>query len=384
MLSSSYSLFGRGSKLLALSFLFLILNSSPISAIEYGGIGLKPLNPDPDNSRTKSIYIFNLDAGEEESDEVLVINNTAEDKTVLLYATDSQKSTDGSFACEQYLDEKDGVGSWIILEIEELEIPAHTSIEVPFDIQIPETASVGEQNGCIMLQEKKIADQDASGVSLSFRTGLRVVVTVPGEQVRKLTLTDFEADQIDRRTISTRTEVRNDGTVSIDSSIHLKTEYFWGIGGNEVINQYPILRNDTAVFNIDLNSPEWGGLIKTSATIEYDNSSEASVGVDSAQPNTYIYSEPEYFLFLPTPQKALIELGILALIFTLILIIWSYFKKKDEVRKVWDTYTVKSGENLEVIAKQRGIGWKKIAKANRIKPPYNIEPGRKIKLPPRG
>src|SRR5688572_30836407 len=87
-----------------------------VLAIEYGGVGGKPAYPREENPRTQSIFIFDLKPGEKQSDGVLVVNNTQETKTLVVYATDSQKSTDGSFACEQFEDVKDNVGSWIILE----------------------------------------------------------------------------------------------------------------------------------------------------------------------------------------------------------------------------------------------------------------------------
>ncbi|WKZ30910.1 MAG: LysM peptidoglycan-binding domain-containing protein [Candidatus Dojkabacteria bacterium] len=383
MLKQKLATPARLAKLSICVILFTLYSTSSAAAIEYEGIGLKPAHPDPDNERTKSIFIYNLAPGVSEEDEILVINNTDQDKTVLLYATDSQKSTDGSFACEQYLDSKDKVGGWINLEAEELDLAAHTSTSVRFNVEVPEVADVGEQNGCIMLQEKKDPTGSGSGVSLSFRTGLRVVVTVPGEQVRKLSLTSFRANQASRSLITTRTEIRNDGNVSIDAKLHLVTAYFWGIGSHEEISQYPILRGDTGVFNIDLQPPEWGGLIKTSAIVEYDNSSEASVGVDSEAPNTSISSEPKYLLFLPQPRNALIELGVLALVIAVGAAIWLRIAHRNEIKMRWDTYTIKSGENLEEIAKRNNIGWKKLANANKIKPPYNIEAGRKIKIPPR-
>jgi hypothetical protein len=56
---------------------------------------------------------------------------------------------------------------------------------------VPENAGVGEHNGCILIQEKKQKTDGQTGVSLSVRTGIRLVVTVPGDIVRKLEIDGF-------------------------------------------------------------------------------------------------------------------------------------------------------------------------------------------------
>ncbi|NPA58556.1 MAG: LysM peptidoglycan-binding domain-containing protein [Aquificae bacterium] len=45
------------------------------------------------------------------------------------------------------------------------------------------------------------------------------------------------------------------------------------------------------------------------------------------------------------------------------------------------TYTVKRGDNLQKIAKKYGVSVKEIIKANRLKKPYIIRPGQKLKIP---
>ena len=53
-----------------------------------GGIGGRPANPDPNNPRTESIFIYTLDKGASKQDQVLVSNGSSETKTVELYTVD--------------------------------------------------------------------------------------------------------------------------------------------------------------------------------------------------------------------------------------------------------------------------------------------------------
>ncbi len=134
---------------------FLFLAPFFTYAIEYGGLGGRPAFPQEDNPRTDSIFVHTAEPGTVIEEGVRVVNNKQETKTALVYATDSTPSTGGAFACEQMSDTKDTVGAWIQLEKSEVTLEPGTNELVPFTITIPAHASVGEHNGCIVIQEKK-------------------------------------------------------------------------------------------------------------------------------------------------------------------------------------------------------------------------------------
>lgn len=140
---------------------FALIVSLPASAIEYGGVGGRPAYPQPGNPRTDSIFIHTLEPGTEQKEGVRIVNNTKEIKTLILYASDSTPSTGGSFACEQFSEPKDDVGAWITLDKKEVTLEPATNVIVPFVISVPENADVGEHNGCILIQEKKIQPDQA-------------------------------------------------------------------------------------------------------------------------------------------------------------------------------------------------------------------------------
>lgn len=124
-------------------------------AIEYGGFGGRPAYPRADNPRTESIFIHTLEPGAIQKEGITVINNSSEPKTVLVYAADSTPSTGGAFACKQFAEQQTDVGSWIKLEKTEIKLNAGSTQLIPFTITVPTNASVGEHNGCILIQEKK-------------------------------------------------------------------------------------------------------------------------------------------------------------------------------------------------------------------------------------
>ncbi len=367
--------------LLALTLTFTsLIQTSSVFALEYGGIGGKPANPNPNNPRTKSIFLFNLAGGQTDRDSVLIINNTSEQKTLSVYATDSQKSTDGSFACEQFLDTKDLVGSWITLEKTEVVLEASTTEEIPFTLTLPENVDVGETNGCIMIQEKKPeASQDASGVSLSFRTGLRVVVTVPGEQIRKLDIKSFSAE-FDGTVVKTKMDVENTGNVSIDSDIKIDVNSIFGTAIENVHNEFPILRGEVSTYNIEMARPFWGGLFTLTPSVDYDSSDTAEIGVDAENKTTATFPAVTIFIM---PSGLALAVEAVALI-TLIVLCYFLIKRiriNRQISNNWVQYVVKPGDTVNSIADKNGIDWKLLARANSIKPPYTLVTGTTIKIP---
>lgn len=355
----------------------------PVDAIEYGGIGGKPANSDPKNPRTESIFIYTLAPSEEKQDAVLVVNNSKETRTLVVYATDSQKSTDGAFACEQFSDTKDVVGGWIKLEKEEVTLKPNSNVKIPFKIKVDDNAGVGEENGCIMIQEKK-ENNSRSGLSLSFRTGLRVAVTIPGEQIRKLELVSFDTQKLeDKRQVRSKLSVKNVGNVSIDAKIKYKLTPIWGGNLFEADNQYPVLRADTAVYNFEAPYAKWGGIFKSEAVIGYDASKDAVIGKNSNAKIVEIRTEPKWIWLMPEFKYLLIELGVLLGTTTVFGVFIYNIIANRRIGKNWQPYTVRSGDDIQSLAANHKLSWKKLARGNRLRAPYLLEPGQIIKLPPR-
>ncbi len=252
MSSSSSRLLGSVIALVVLGMSF------SVSAIEYGGFGGRPAFPREDNARTESIFIHTLEPGITQKEGVKVVNNTQEKKTFLIYGSDSTPSTDGAFACKQFLEEKKDVGTWIELSKNEVTLDPGTNQVIPFTITVPKNASVGEHNGCILIQEKKDAPaEDQAGMSLSVRTGIRVALTIPGDLERKLEIAGFTLDRTETG-FTLHPQVKNTGNVSIDADARVTTRYFFGPILIKHGGQYPILRGDTSDWSFEIKHPFWG------------------------------------------------------------------------------------------------------------------------------
>lgn len=358
----------------------------PTYAIEYGGFGIRPAYPRPDNPRTESIFVHTTKPGETIEEGVIVANNTKETKSVLLYATDSTPSTDGGFACEQFSDEKDNVGGWITLEKTELTLAPVTSQTVKFTIKVPDNPPVGENDGCVVVQEKKADSAGVgSGVNLAIRSGLRVALTVEGEIHRSL---EFVKLDLLRNTLDTgkkvtvlKPAVKNTGNVSVDADVNITTRYWTGWKLIQQGGQYPIFAGRTSEWNFELPSSFWGGVMIASSSVSYDPSLQAEVGKNTAGELKKIRGPVKFFWLMPTLWGFVIELLILLIVLAALFLLWLDAKRKKWMRQDWEQYKVKQGDNIVGLGKQFNVNWKLIAMRNKLRAPYILEPGLMLFVP---
>ena len=147
---------------LSLSITVAIMYGVGAGAQASGGIGGRPANPQADNPRTQSIFIFTMDEGKEQRDAVLVSNNSDTEQTIELYAVDGIVTNTGAYTCAQQSEAKQDVGSWVKLEESTVTLAPGESEEVGFSIAAPDGSDVGEHNGCLVFQTQD-DDEQASG-----------------------------------------------------------------------------------------------------------------------------------------------------------------------------------------------------------------------------
>lgn len=352
-------------------------------AVEYGGIGGRPANPIPGNSRTESIFVHEINPGESIQDGIRLINNTAETKTLTVDAVDSVVSSGGAFACAQKVQDKKDVGAWITLESSEVTLESMTNQVVNFTLNAPASADVGEHDGCIVIQEKGAAPQEqGGGIQLSFRTGIRVAVMVPGDITRKLENPVMEISSKDDGSFVIGEHVRNTGNVSIDASVKAEVTSVFGPHIASLGGTYPILRGQTSDFNFELPRPFWGGWYAASPVVTYDEHASAGIGKASGQELTVLRGPSVTFFSMPMPAALAIEIAVLALLVALIVLAALRAAKAARIRKTWTAYEVQQGEDLNVLAQRFGVSWRLLAKVNKLKPPFVLKPGESIMAPP--
>lgn len=314
--------------LLALcSFLLLgFLGLTPVNASP----GIVPANPDPNNPRTQSIFIYKTDLGKTFKDQVKVVNNDKETKTFLVYATDSVVSSGGAFGCAQRNEERTEIGSWVLFSTNEVEVPALSSKTVDFTVSVPASANAGENNGCIVIEEKKAAPVvNSSGALLSFRTAARVLAQLPGEVKKELEITNFSQVELEKvRNI--QAAVKNNGNVSVDADINVTLKDMFGKVVKTYGGTYPVLRNTTLELNFAVDDPNLVGFYTAEMTVKYNGDVNAGTGVKYDDSNVKILTANSFNIFIsPNPgTMAILGLSCLALVILIVIIVLFIIKKR--------------------------------------------------------
>jgi LysM repeat protein len=374
---------------LFLSLLFWLssLLAPKVGAVEYGNIGGKPAYPDPNNSRTQSIFIHYIAPLETQRNGVQVVNFTNETKTLQVYATDSIVSSGGVFGCAQMVDEKKHVGSWVKMDKNEVTLESGDTEIIGFSITAPQGADVGENDGCIVIQEKSGATQTVEGenssITLSFRTAIRLAVFLPGEVKKSVKILGYAASRSEDGNFVLKPRVKNDGNVSLDATLNTYTRGFFGGGVDNYTQKSPLLRNVTSDSNIPYKRPFWGGWIKSYFTVTYDANTANSLGDDQNEELVTLKSQQIIFFSPPKGLAILLEVLILLVFVAIAYFIYRRFmggaprRKKDK----WRTITLNNAIDIETLARHYHIGWKKLAKVNRLKAPYILRAGSAVKVP---
>ncbi|MCK5460040.1 LysM peptidoglycan-binding domain-containing protein [Candidatus Parcubacteria bacterium] len=353
-------------------FVLTLIFSSEALALDFQGVGGRPAYPDLSNPQTQSIFIYSLNPGQIKEDGVLIINDTKETKTLFVYSADSSPATGGSFACKQFGEENKNVGSWIKLEKNEVVLDPMKSKIIPFTVTVPQDIESGEYNGCIAIQEKKPPQKLKGGIRLSTRMAIRVGVVIDGGLIKKLIISDFKISPNPNGGYFTTPYLENKGNISIESDIQLVTRYIFGLKLYEIeSSKRTIFRGETGSWNYELKQPILGGWYRTSLKVGYE-------GMDGRETSKHSI----IFFSKPTKTGWIINACIFSVVLVAIFLFWLYRRRKKWIKKDWVEYKVKSGEDINLLAKRFDVSWKLLTKVNKLKPPYTLKVGEKINVPP--
>lgn len=363
----------------ALVFIFsFTLMPIKTHALSMGGIGIRPSY----EAGSRDWFVYELGPGESKEDYVIIFNNTDEEKSVLLDVVDSEASNIGAFALTSSREEQKGIGKWIELEEHEFTLEAFARKKIKFTIAIPEDADTGEHSGAITVQSDRPRElKGFSGALVNTRVGARVYNTVPGEIIKKLSISSFELEEnLAKQVYILHLKAKNEGNVSLRPDAQLFIDG-WGILKlrNNVIPEF---------FNPQVFQKEWGllrghevstnwqwpipyaGKYNFTVTLTYENTEGEQVRLQTQTLTVTII-----------PWRDLGIVGGVLLLLLLIIIILIVARKMKYSGRGWQSYKVKASDNIITLAQQYNISWKFLAKVNRIKKPYSLISGKTILIP---
>ena len=369
-----YTLLAVTAGILTLSAIAPVVEASP------GGFGGRPANPSPDNPRSQDIFIYQLKGGDTKNDQVLVANNTGSAQTIEIYPTDVEITNTGAYSCKQRSEEAKDVGSWVRLEKSEVLLQPGESQKVDFDISVPQTADVGEHNGCLAFEAQGDEGEVDGNVRIRTRSAVRMSVVIPGDLKRDISITSFSARVNGDGSQNYMTSLRNEGNVSADTNTIIKVHSLFG---NEVYqNQgtYPVIAGKS--YEVQFTNSEqlfWGGWYRVSAEVEY-GSKAGSFGIDGSDKVTK-KAQDIYIFATPSTIALLVYFLVLAMIIGAAVYAWYKHHDKHEALRNWKTYHVKEGDTLQDIAEAHDVSWKKLARINGLHAPYTLKASSTLKVP---
>lgn len=154
---------------------------------------VEPSNAEGSDERESLAYA--IDPGTQIRDYVAISNFGATSQTFVLYATDATNDFEtGAFGLLPAIDQPTGLGSWITLDIAEVELAPGERAVVPFTALVPSDATPGDHTaGVIASVRTESTDQEGEAIILDQRVAARVYLRVSGDEVAAVEVTGLRS-----------------------------------------------------------------------------------------------------------------------------------------------------------------------------------------------
>lgn len=147
---------------------------------------------DNDNGSGRPNFAYEVEAGDEIADAIAVTNMSDVELTLDIYAADGYTTPSGQLDLIPADQASVALGSWVTPEVDSLTLAAGESAEVPFTLDVPEDAAVGDHPGGIVASYS--SDTALGNVRQDSRLGSRIHVRVAGEFDVALQISDVTVE----------------------------------------------------------------------------------------------------------------------------------------------------------------------------------------------
>ncbi|MDY6794938.1 MAG: hypothetical protein SWK76_06625 [Actinomycetota bacterium] len=248
-------------------------------------MGVPPAHAqDFDLAVTPAKVELTVDPGQTVDFSIELLNQVDEPLPLSVYAMDYYVESDNTFIFEEPGYYSYSCSSWVDIADGEVSVPANSSLDVPFKLNVSEDAEPGGHYGVIFFQDAR-EPEPGQGAAPSPRIGALILLTIPGEIVREGSIAGFEVQNDffslwgpprggeggwPARSISYHLEVENSGNVHITvcAEIHYRSRFGFG-SGTVGLGTMTILPGTVRYFDGFLPSPPCMGIYKAEAIIQY-------------------------------------------------------------------------------------------------------------------
>ncbi|MEN3273015.1 MAG: hypothetical protein V7636_1776, partial [Actinomycetota bacterium] len=159
----------------ALAAVALLSLSGTAHAASVGGLGVRPTHFDPNDAETRAFFKRQVSPGESFTDSVTVTNASNAPLSVLVSSVDGLTSQTSGAVYANRTDAVAETGGWVHVGTSTLTVPPHSDIEVPFTVDVPADAVVGDHLAGLAIED---ASPSTSGGTFSVTQVVRAVVGV--------------------------------------------------------------------------------------------------------------------------------------------------------------------------------------------------------------
>lgn len=344
--------------------------------------------------------------GDTVKDYVIIKNTGKEPITLKMYSADGMLTRQGTFTVSSDKDKQRTVGLWTELAENKITVEGESEKKVSFTIKVPEKLTPGSYAGGIVVStiEKDRSGQKGSGVSVISRSVLPVYVTIPGKIVHKFDWQDFshEVNSVGNHNFDMKFKNIGNTVIIFQTTVEIYGQPD-GIDENEVIRSQKqketanytkedqkrltdqVLANTMSTYEISLfqdqdisipltwkKQPLFGEYTAKATTTFWElNLTSGIKSNPKAITKEIKFSVTPLWLILLTASVFLL----------LILAVLGRFLLRHFQKQHAEKYIVQENDTLTNIAEKQKVNWKKIAKLNKLHPPYELKKDQTILVP---
>jgi uncharacterized membrane protein len=331
------------------------------------------------SSPTERQINFVLKEGESKTGAVIVDNLDSKDATVSLYGADGTLSNQGTFAITTKSASQKTIGKWVQFETPTVTLKGNEQRQIPFTITIPANATPGTYGGGIAAETTNGngSVQTGNAVSVSSRVVVKLYVSIPGEKKTSFEWSNFSYNPgSDSKKPFFNLSYANTGNTIINAEQKIDIQGFPGFSQTVTLPTASLPQGSSIDIPVRWDNPPLFGYLKATATTTF---SEYNI-INNKNINGQTLSKSMDIVIVH--PLILVAAGIIVILIILLTAILAIrYCGRCRLLKKCASYTVQEKETLAEIAEKSGIGWKKLAKLNKLKAPYNLKAGSCLRVP---
>lgn len=138
----------------------------------------------------RSSFGYGVNPGGRIEDAMVVANRGKDPLTLAVYAADGFTTDAGQLDLLTKDKKSVGVGAWVHADRDSVVVRPGRTVRVPFTVSVPDNATPGDYVGGILTSLKQ--SDDAAGINVDRRLGIRVKLRVSGELKPRLEIEDLK------------------------------------------------------------------------------------------------------------------------------------------------------------------------------------------------